>query len=196
MNRMAITAERLAILLEQDIKLAGETQIQRYERMGAPKPILDIIRRGGGPAMGAQCERIFRAQWTSLVPRESKKKTGKLNTGYDHRIQCPVTEEWKLLEQKTSGLWSDEENDFHWQHIELDHPWNGLLLVGIGIHGVHAWGMTRASFEACVADGRATNQGNKEKNSSEGIWMTYRNVHDCLVPLLDESDLQAFAATL
>lgn len=192
----AITAHRLAVLLEQDSKIAGETQLQRYERLGAPKPILDIIRRGGGPAMGAQCERLFRMEWPSLIPRESKKKTGTLNTGYDHRSQCVISEAWKLLEQKTSGLWSDETNDYHWQHIELDHPWNGLLLVGIGIDAVHAWGMSRADFEACVADGRATNQGNKEKNSSEGIWMTYRNVHDCLVPLLNESDLQSFVSTL
>jgi len=189
----AITADELAILLEKDKKVAGETQIQRYERLGAPKPILDIIRRGGGPAMGAQCERIFRAHWPSLMPRETKKASGTSNTGYDHRIQSVG---WKRLEQKTSGLWSDTPNDFHWQHIELDHSWNGLLLVGIDVNEVRAWGMTRTAFEECVKDGRATNQGNKEKNSSEGIWMTYGNVHSCLVPILTEGDLLAFAATL
>jgi hypothetical protein len=192
----AITATQLALLLEKDARVAGETQLQRYERKGAPKPILDIIRRGGGPAMGAQMERLFRLQWQSLLPRETKKKTGKLNTGYDHRVKSDLVEEWKLLEQKTSGLWSDEENDFHWQHIEVDHPWNGLLLVGIAFDEIRAWGMSRVNFMACVADGRATNQGNKEKNSSEGIWMTYRNVHDCLVPLSSEDDLLAFISTL
>ena len=49
----AISASQLARLLEQDSKMAGETQIQRYERRHAPKPILDIIRRGGGPAARA-----------------------------------------------------------------------------------------------------------------------------------------------
>lgn len=192
----AITSDQLSALLEQDAKEAGETQLQRYERLGASKPIMDIIRRGGGPAMGAQCERILRLHWPSLERRETKKTSGKSNTGYDHRIACPLTGVYKKLEQKTSGLWSEEENDFHFQHIEIDHPWDGLLLVGIGLHGVLAWGMRREDFEECVKTGKATNQGNKEKNSSEGIWMMYRNIHSCLVPLLSEDDLMAFASTL
>lgn len=196
MSCASISSDDLAVLLENDRNVAGETQLQRYERLGASKPILDIIRRGGGPAMGAQSERILRSHWSCLLPRESKKASGTHNTGYDHRSKCLVTGEWKFLEQKTSGLWSNEENDYHWQHIELAHPWNGLLLVGVGIHGIHVWGMTRANFQACVADGRATNQGNKEKNSSEGIWMLYRNVRDCLLPLLNESDLHAFISQL
>lgn len=192
----AISSETLAVLLDKDKKIAGETQLQRYERMGASEPILDIIRRGGGPAMGAQCERVLRENWTSLLPRESKKVSGTVNTGYDQRSQCCISDVWKKLEQKSSGLWSDRDNDYHWQHIELDHPWDGLLLVGIGIHGIRVWGMTRANFEVCVKDGRATNQGNKDKNSSEGIWMTYHDVCDCLFPILDESDLQSFVSCI
>lgn len=188
----AITADQLSILMGKDPKKSKkETQLQRYQRLGAHESILEIIRLGGGPGMGAQCERILRLQWPSLEPRESGR-----NTGYDHRIACPVTGVYKKLEQKTSGLWSEEENDFLWQHIELDHPWEGLLLVGIGIHGFLAWGMRREDFEECVRTSKATNQGNKEKNSSEGIWMKYRNVHDFLVPLLNDSDLMAFTSTL
>lgn len=189
-----MNSSQLSLLLEQDMRVAGETQLQRYERLGATKPVLDIIRRGGGPAMGAQCERIFRAHWPSLKVREKKKNSDVPTTGYDHRVK--IGETWKLLEQKTSGMWGDDQTDFHWQHLEINHPWNGLLLVGITLDGVKAWGMTRKDFVACVADGRATNQGNKEKNSSEGVWMMYRNVHTCLVPLLTEEDLLAFCATL
>ena len=187
-------SDQLAILLEQDKRVAGETQLQRYMRLGASEPILDIIRRGGGPAMGAQCERIFRAHWPVLQVREKKKTSDVPTTGYDHRVD--VGGAWKLLEQKTSGLWSDESNDYHWQHLEVNHPWNGLLLMGIGVHGVLAWGMSRKDFVQCVADGRATNQGNKAKNSSEGVWMMFRNVHACLIPLRSQEDLLAFCATL
>jgi hypothetical protein len=146
--------------------------------------------------MGAQCERILRAKWPSLEKRQTKKASGTSNTGYDHRIKEPIAEVYKKLEQKTSGLWSEEENDFHFQHLELDHPWDGLLLVGLGLHGVLVWGMSRKDFVACVADGRATNQGNKEKNSSESIWMRYRNVRSVLIPLCSEDDLLAFSSTL
>jgi hypothetical protein len=193
---LAITADQLSVLLERDAKEAGETQLQRYERLGAARPVLDIVRRGGGPAMGAQCERILRGHWPSLEKRQTKKASGSSNTGYDHRIKEPIADVYKKLEQKTSGLWSEEENDFHWQHIEIDHPWDGLLLVGLGLQGILAWGMRREDFMACVADGRATNQGNKEKNSSEGIWMLYRNIHSCLIPLSSEDDLLAFSSSL
>lgn len=196
MSFTTISSDALAVLLENDKNEAGETQLQRYERLGAPQPILDMIRRGGGPAMGTQAERIVRSYFPCLLPRLSKKASGTHNSGYDHRSQCMISDEWKLLEQKTSGLWSDAENDHCWQHIEKDHPWNGLLLAGIGVDSIRMWGMTRSDFEACVLDGRATNQGNKEKNSSEGVWMLYRNVRDCLTPLSNESDVQAFVATL
>jgi hypothetical protein len=191
-----MNSSQLALLLAKDMRKRSETQLQRYMRLGAAPPVLDIIRCGGGPGMGAQCERLFRDHWPSLKVRETKKASDVPTTGYDHRVQCPVSETWKLLEQKTSGMWSDDPTDFHWQHLEVNHPWNGLLLVGITLDGMKAWGMTRADFLACVADGRATNQGNKEKNSSEGVWMMYRNVHTCLVPLLSEDDLLAFCSTL
>jgi hypothetical protein len=140
--------------------------------------------------MGTACERLLRWSWTSLNKREPGQ------TGYDHRAMCPVSEEWKRLEQKTSGLWSDDPLSYRWQHIEPDHEWNGLLLVGIALDTVKVWGMTRESFQACVDSGLATRQGNADEQSYQGYWMTCTNVLQHLVPIEGESSLQAFVSTL
>ena len=104
-----------------------------------------------------------------------------------------MTDEWKLLEQKTSGLWSEDPQSFRWQHIEPEHPWNGLLLVGLALDCVKVWGMTRAGFQACVEAGLATRQGN---GTGQGYWMQCTAVQAHLIPIVGESSLQGFISTL
>ena len=188
---MALTPQRIAAFLARDAAQGKESQLRRYMRLGAPSELLQLIELGGGQAMGAKCERLLRSEWPSLLKREAGR-----NTGYDHRSKCVVSDEWKTLEQKTSGLWSDDPLSFRWQHIEPDHVWNGLLLVGIAVDCVKVWGMTRAGFQACVDAGLATRQGNEEGESYQGYWMTCSAVQEHLIPLCDESDLQAFVSTL
>lgn len=173
-------------------KSAGETQLQRYTRLKASPEVLEIISMGGGPRMGTVCEETLRFVFSALKPRESKKASGTSNTGYDQRIQV-ADGSWKKLEQKTSGLWSAAENDFKWQHIETEHPWQGLLLVGIQLHCLSVWGMKRTDFERMLATGKATNQGSK---GTQGYWMTYKNVKEACLPIMTEADLLAFAEGL
>lgn len=188
---LTVPAATLKAFAESD-KAAGETQIQRYRRLAASPEVLDIISMGGGPAMGTKCERILRHAFPALKPRESKKASGTSNTGYDQRIQV-ADGTWKKLEQKTSGLWSGAENDFKWQHIETQHPWHGLLLVGIQLHGLSVWGMKRTDFERMVAAGKATNQGS---SGTQGHWMTYKDVKEVCQPITTEADLLAFVNAL
>jgi hypothetical protein len=183
-----LTAERLASFLLRDT-VGAETQLQRYMRMGAHPAILSVVQLGGGPAMGAKSERFLREAWPSLKTREA----GRGNTGYDHRCTCPVSEVVHKLEQKTSGLWDDDFHSFKWQHIEPEHPWSGLLLVGLEPTRVVVWGMTRSGFQACRDAGLATRQGGE---AGQGYWMTCRDVLPHLTPLLDESDLHAFVSCL
>lgn len=183
-----LTAERLATFLLRDT-VGAETQLQRYIRMGAHPAILSVVQLGGGPAMGAKSERFLREAWPSLRTREP----GRGNTGYDHRCTCPISETVHKLEQKTSGLWDDALHSFKWQHIEPEHPWTGLLLVGLEPTRVVVWGMTRTGFQASRDAGLATRQGGE---AGQGYWMTCSDVLPHLIPLKDESDLQAFVSTL
>ena len=188
---MTLSPARLAAFLTRDAAQGRESQLRRYMRLGAPSEILQLIELGGGQAMGTKCERLLRSEWPSLLKREAGR-----NTGYDHRSQCTVTSEWKKLEQKTSGLWSDDPLSFRWQHIEPEHAWMGLLLVGIAVDCVKVWGMTREGFQACRDAGLATRQGNEEGESYQGYWMQCSAVQAHLTLLADESDLQAFVSAL
>lgn len=165
------------------------TQLERYEAAKSAESILKIIRLGGGPAMGTTMEKIARYSFKDdLLPR------AKGATGHDHRMI--VGDKTLLIEQKSAGLWSEAVNDFKWQHIEVDHKWDFLLLAGIQYNGIDYWAMSRANFLRAVESGLATNQGNKAKDSSEGIWMTYANVSPLLHPIKAKADLVLFVAPL
>jgi len=185
----SISSSSVATFVLRD-KASAESQYDRYVRLGAEASILEFIKIGGGGAMGAKAERLLRDAYPILQRREKGK-----NTGYDHRIVSEAGAVAKL-EQKTSGLWGDEPDDFVWQHVEPKHPWHGLLLVGIQLDGFSVWGMTRKDFDLAFAEGKITNQGNKENDSSEGTWMHYKNVKDRLTPLESEADLLAFSQSL
>lgn len=166
------------------------TQLERYEAAGAAESVMKIIRLGGGPAMGTTMEKIARHVFAGpLMPRA---RGGASETGYDH-LYTRADGRALCVEQKSAGLWSDAPNSFRWQHIEADHKWDILLLAGIQTTGVDFWGMRRADFLAAVAAGAATNQGNKSKDSSEGIWMDYPSVATWLAPIKSKADFEAFA---
>jgi hypothetical protein len=168
-----------------------ENQRQRYQRLQAKPEIMRIIEMGGGNAMGTAMERYARFHFSALYKRAEKSKDTN-STGHDQRITVSGVE--KKLEQKSSGLWGDGDT-FRWQHLEVKHKWDGLLLVGIYPDRIVFWGMTRAAFMKCVEDGTVTNQGNQQKDSTEGMWMVYKDIKDSLVELKTNEELLAFAAT-
>jgi len=167
------------------------TQLQRYKQRNAPASILSLIELGGGAKMGVTLEKFARFQWPCLQQRSK----GKLETGYDHKITITIEESVHdiFVEQKSSGHWGD---DFKWQHVEIKHKWNMLLLCGIDYTDIKFWGMDRKTFHQLITDKKITNQGNKAGDSSEGMWFNYSNVKDSLVPIHTEDELLQFAASL
>ena len=156
------------------------SQKERYRALHATPEILRIIDIGGGPGMGTLMESYARYFFAPhLKPR--------ISTGHDHIVET------KKLEQKSSGLWDNSPDSFKWQHIEKEHNWEGLLLAGIYPDRIVFWGLTRENFVKLVAEGKATNQGNKEKNSSEGMWMLYKDIKDSLVEIQTSEQLLGFA---
>jgi hypothetical protein len=96
------------------------------------------------------------------------------------------------IEQKSAGMWSEAENDFKWQHIEPKHDWKALLLCGIAYTEVRFWMVSRAQFDALIAEKKITRQGNKEGDSFEGWWCKYLDVKDSLVRVHTDEDVLAY----
>lgn len=162
------------------VKSVKLTQLQRYQQRGSPDCILRFIELGGGPRMGVTLEEFARYRFKSLNKRGSGK-----NTGFDHTFVS--NQKQVYVEQKSSGHWGDD--DYKWQHVEPNHKWNMLLLCGIDYTDIKFWCMTRQTFDFLVSENKITNQGNKEKDSSEGMWFNYSTVKEYLIPIESDEEL-------
>lgn len=186
-SKMATIIENFWNSVNKDIK---PTQLQRYEEKLSPEYIRKFISLGGGPKMGTTLEKFARFKFKVLQIRGSGK-----NTGFDHTFT--VGEKVLYVEQKSSGYWrNNKEDDFKWQHVEANHKWNMLLLCGIEYTDVKFWAMNRKTFDNLVTNNKITNQGNKEKESSEGMWFFYSHVKDQVTPIESDDDLLRFVETV
>ncbi len=194
MGQASPLVQEMAHLIEIDNfwkSISGKekpTQLQRYENKNAPDCIKKFIAIGGGPKMGTTLEKYARFRFKNLKERGK----GKDNTGYDQKIK--VNEKDILIEQKSSGHW--EGDDYKWQHVEVKHKWDMLLLCGIDYTEVKFWGMDRKTFNRLISEKKITNQGNKAGESSEGRWFYYSDVKDSLVEIQTEEQLLQFASSL
>jgi hypothetical protein len=167
------------------------TQLQRYEDMNAPEYIKKFIRLGGGPKMGTVLESFARFRFKTLAKRQK----GKLQTGYDHLFMAPNTTnnttKQIYVEQKSSGHWGGKIG-YKWQHVELKHKWDFLLLCGIDYEDILFWGLARPTLLELVEKKKVTNQGSKTGDSSEGLWFNYEDVKDALTEIKTDADLLKF----
>lgn len=165
------------------------SQLERYRAAGAPAAILEIIELGGGTSMGVTMEAFARSYFPTVL---HKRRPGKTETGYDHILRAGGRE--ICVEQKSAGLWGDDEESFRFQHVEPKHKWDLLLLCGIGYTDVRFWAMNKATFGALVAAGKITNQGSATGESAQGMWFNFADVKDSLREIRTEADLVAAAA--
>jgi hypothetical protein len=172
--------------LEDSIRKIPTTK-QRYINNGAPSQIIRLLDLGGGQSLGTTMERFARYNFSSL----QKRKKGKTQTGHDHIIKLNDSE--ILVEQKSSSLcWGSNGEDLKFQHVEINHKWDILLLCGIYYTEIKFWGMNRKTFNQLVSDGKITNQGCKTGESSEGQWFYYSDVKESVVDINTDEDLIAF----
>jgi len=171
---------------ERQISKVKPNQLDRYISQNSPEQILRFIRLNGGAKMGTTLEDYARYKFSVLEKRDK----GKHNTGYDQKVTVPWLLTSVYVEQKSSGHWA--KNDFKWQHVEAKHKWDVLLLCGIGYHEVKFWLMSRVTFVQLIAENKITNQGNKEEDSSEGMWFNYSDVQESLVRVNTNEDIIQF----
>ena len=156
------------------------SQLERYKIKNSPHYILKFISIGGGAKMGTTLEDFARFKFPSL-----KKRDPGNNTGYDQKITLPSKEIY--VEQKSSGHWG--EKDYTWQHVEVKHKWDILLLCGIDYLEISFWVMNRVVFNKLSEEKKITNQGNKTGESTEGMWFKYTDVVDSLIQIKTNEEL-------
>ena len=165
---------------ENNNKNNKPTRLERYKKHGSPIGILNFISIGGGPKMGNILEEFARFKFSCL-----QKRNKGLNTGYDHKVTIGSKEIY--IEQKSSGHWG--EDGYKWQHVEVKHKWHILLLSGIDYHDIKFWVMNRQVFNSLIEEKKITNQGNKTKESSEGMWFNYSDVKCSLIQINTNEEL-------
>jgi hypothetical protein len=179
--KKTVSNEDIDVFWKSISSKAKPTQLERYERRDSPECIKKFISLGGGPKMGTTLEQYARFRFKSLC----KRKSGKSETGYDHLVTIHDSEVY--IEQKSSGHWG--EDDYRWQHVEQNHKWNILLLCGIDYTCIKFWVMDRKTFNKLIDEKKITNQGNKAKDSSEGMWFNYSDVKDYLTEVHTDEDI-------
>lgn len=164
-------------IIEREQK--NETRLEKYIRNGANENILKFVRLNGGPSLGSVAEKYVRFKFHDL------KKRLKGENGHDHIF---INDKQIIkIEQKTSTLY--DNNDFMWQHIAEKHEWNILLLMGIHYNNVLFFAMNRKIFKKLVKNHKITNQGNKNKNSAQGLWCKYSNIKDFIAVINNTDDI-------
>lgn len=124
-----------------------DTQEDYYRKNGSPGEIVNYAGENN-KVFGANSEKIAK-EWFRMDKSDS--------SCYDH-IKCG-----KTIEQKSMRLGS-KGNEGKFQHIELKHHWDYLLLCKLELDGFSFSITSRKNVEDLVALGIITGQGKKGKD--------------------------------
>ena len=160
-----------------DVKTKKPGQIQRYKTAKADEHIIQLVEQAN--AKGTTMERYARHSF-KLCKRNNGIKKG-VGSGYDH-----ISHGGNKIEHKTAAAWDDKFTMFKWQHIELKHEWEYLLLTAIYPKKIRWYMIDKNTIINLVDKGLVTIQGKKGK-SDEGLWMNYLDIKDYLTEI-DEID--------
>lgn len=128
----------------------GPTQLDHYMQHNSPESILYFVNCSGKTFGEKYMEQLARAHF-QLDPR--------IDSGHDH------TKLTKKIEQK-SARYHANGGDFKWQHIEMNHEFDYLLLTGLDYTMIRNYIASRQIVEELIQIGIIQGQG---KKNSEGI---------------------------
>ena len=75
------------------------------------------------------------------------------------------------------------------QHIAEKHSWDILLLMGIHYKEIRFYDINKDTFKKLVVEGKITNQGNKNKDSEQGMWCKYSNVKNDVITITTNENI-------
>ena len=181
MSDITISLTALESLITHQNFHPSKTQEDYYRENGSPESILQYARVSG---WGAPSESICR-DYFNMDPRG--------NSGHDH---CKLG---KKIEQKSSRHGGNGA-EWKWQHIEMSHEWDYLLICGLDFQGLQFYITTRQNIEDLIRDRVIGGQGGKGSDGiaqpRQGYWFTksdfrkkQKNFTDYFTQLTDEQSL-------
>ena len=139
----------LSLSCHQKLKLPP-TQLDFYKRNHASKQIIPYVTLQG---------KTFGEKYMETIAREFFNLDPRTSSTHDH------TKLGKSIEQK-SARYHANGSDWKWQHIEMSHEWNYLLLCGLDFRDIKFYICSRKVVEDLINEGIITGQGKKNK---EGV---------------------------
>jgi hypothetical protein len=190
MDSMTIPLETL-INMETHLSFApSRTQEEYYREHGSPESILQYVRLPGKTFGEKYSERLCK-EYFNMDPRT--------DSSHDH------TKLSKTIEQK-SARFGGNGAGWKWQHIELKHNFDYLLLTGLDFHGFRFYIADRDNVEKLIEEGIITGQGKKDATGvaqpQQAYWFEISNFakkgksfYDYFRPLTSQQSLIDYIQT-
>ena len=132
------------------VSTKGPTQLDHYMQHHSPESILFFVNCPG---------KTFGEKYMEQLARVHFQFDPRIDSGHDH------TKLTKKIEQK-SARYHANGGDFKWQHIEIKHDFDYLLLTGLDYTMIRNYIASRQIVEELIQIGIIQGQG---KKNSEGI---------------------------
>ena len=160
-----------------------KSQLDFYKENNASKEILYYVDVPG---------KSFGEKYMENIAREYFKLNKKNDTTHDH-VKLSKTIEQKSARYHANG------GEWKWQHIEMKHHFDYLLLCGLDFHSIRFFITSRKSIEKLVQLKIITGQGKKINGSAEpqqGYWFSRSDFkkkkiifNDYFKEIMNEKDL-------
>jgi len=184
MGEMAVSLSHLESLTTHVNFRPSRTQEEYYRDNGSPESILQYVRLPG---------KTFGEKWCESICKEHFNMDQRSDSSHDH------TKEGKTIEQKSSRFGGNGA-EWKWQHIEMSHNWDYLLLTGLEFTGFRFYITGREKVEELIREVVITGQGKKDENGvaqpQQAYWFDQsnfrrknKNFTDYFTELMDEQSL-------
>jgi hypothetical protein len=146
------------------------SQLDYYKKHNAPDDILKYVKLQGS-SFGCRMEPIA-SEYFNLGPRPVDVHTDKLVRWCDH-TKCGKTIEQKSARYHANG------GEWKWEHIEMKHPWEFLLVTGLDFRGIKYYIAPKKIVEKLIIENIITGQGGKNEfgisKAQQGYWFLQSN---------------------
>tara|TARA_Y100000389_G_scaffold184090_1_gene202195 strand:- start:940 stop:1527 length:588 start_codon:yes stop_codon:yes gene_type:complete len=137
-----------------------QTQLGFYMKNNSSPEILKYV-----PLQG----KTFGEKYMEPIAKQFFNLENRTDSSHDH------VKIGKTIEQK-SARYHANGSDFKWQHIELKHSWDLLLLTGLEFNSIVFYITTRDIVELLIKEGIITGQGKKDEdgvaNPQQAYWFS------------------------